>query len=57
MTLEVSRDEMSREGSEEQPANITAMLVTCEVSRGERSREASESQPENIPPVIIPSSL
>ena len=45
VTLEVSKEERSREESLEQPSNMRYMLVTLEVSKEERSREAREEQP------------
>ena len=44
VTLEVSKEERSREESDEQPENMPPMPVTLEVSRPETSREAREEQ-------------
>ena len=43
-TLEVSREERSREAREEQPWNMQYMLVTLEVSRPDRSTDRSDLQ-------------
>ena len=52
VTLEVSKEERSREESEEQPSNMQYMLVTLDASREDRSREASDEQPRNIDPAF-----
>ena len=51
VTLEVSKEETSREAREERPSNMENMWdmpVTCEVSKEETSREAREEQSSNI---------
>ena len=44
VTLEVSKEETSREAREVQPRNMPDMSVTFEVSRLETSREEREEQ-------------
>ena len=44
VTLDVSKDERSREVSSEQLVNIPSIRVTCEVSKEERSSEVKEEQ-------------
>ena len=48
-TLEVSKEETSREAREEQPENMEDIPVTFDVSKEETSREEREEQPENMP--------
>ena len=45
VTLEVSKEDKSRESSDEQPENMADMSVTLEVSRPDRSRDLSDEQP------------
>ena len=44
VTLEVSKEDRSRDESLEQPENMWSMLSTLEVPNEERSREAREEQ-------------
>ena len=66
VTCEVSKEERSREASDEQPENMPPLThviksklyteyidITLEVSKEERSREASDEQPENMPPMPV----
>ena len=39
VTLEVSKEERSREPAQEQPSNMEDMFATLEVSKEERSKE------------------
>ena len=48
VTLEVSKEDRSREDRDEQPSNMLSMRVTLEVSKEDRSREARDEQPSNI---------
>ena len=48
VTLEVPKEERSREDRDEQQPNIPDMPVTCEVSNEERSRDLSDEQPRNM---------
>ena len=49
VTLDVSKEERSREEREEQPENMPDMSVALDVSKEERSREEREEQSRNMP--------
>ena len=57
VTAEVSKDDRSREVSDEQPLNMPPMSVTAEVSRPDRSRDASDEQPENMEEHVLTDTL
>ena len=48
VTLEVLKEERSREVRDEHPWNMPDMPSTFEVSRLDRSRDVRDEQPENI---------
>ena len=48
VTADVLKLERLRKASEEQPPNISLMLVTLAVSKLERFREVREEQPSNM---------
>ena len=45
VTLEVSKEDRSRDSSDELPENMADMSVAPEVSRPDRSRDLSDEQP------------
>ena len=49
----MSKEDKSRDSSDEQPENIRDMSIALEVSRPDRSREESDEQPENMPGMSV----
>ena len=47
-TEDVSKEDRSRDDSDEQPLNIEDISVTRDVSKEDRSRDSREEQPENM---------
>ena len=45
VTFDVSKDERSRDASDEQLENMQLMSVTFDVSKDERSRDVNDLQP------------